>query len=447
MFNQGSNRIELELELPDIEVLDVGRSCSGSYEIWISSTKGGTECHKCGNWITKYHGKDRILTIRHLPILGHACYLKLEPRRYICPNCSCGVGKSGRVTTTESLSWYNSGNSLSLVYENHLLLELVNSTVKDVSEKEGIGYALVENVLRQRIPCEVEWSEIESLDVLGIDEISLKKGHKDFVAIITSRQPNGDIILLAVLADRSKESVFRFFDSIPFRLHVTIDTVCSDMWQAYLNSAKEAFKCEGLCTKLDSVQGVKVQPPSIVVDRFHVAQKYRGCLDKLRKQVMKRLKNELSEDDYKAFKGIQWLLRRHPDDLQTHEVAILDKLFALVPELKMAYDFSNQLTQIFDTHQTPQLAQKRFNAWICRVQRQNCTCFDSFITTLNNHFTEIINYFRRRLSSGFVEGLNNKIKVIKRRCYGILDTNSLFRRISLDLNGYRWFKHQFTPSE
>lgn len=447
MCNRVSSKIELDLELPDIEVLDVGRSSTGSYEIWISSTKEGTECHKCGNWITKYHGKDRVLTIRHLPILGYACNLKLEPRRYICPECSGKKGKGVRVTTTESLEWYNSSNSVSIAYEDYLLLQLVNSTVRDVSEKEGIGYALVENVLRQRISYEVDWTEIESLDVIGIDEISLRKGHKDFVAIITSLQPNGEIILLAVLGDRSKESVFRFFDSIPFHLRVTIDTVCSDMWQAYINSAKEAFKYEGICSKLDSEQGWQIQPPAIVVDRFHVAQKYRGCLDTLRKQVMKRLKNELSKEDYKEFKGIQWLLRRHPDDLQPHEVDILDKLFALAPELKMAYDFANQLTRIFDTHQTPQMAQKRLNAWVRRVQRWKCTCFDSFITTLDNHFTEIVNYFRRRLTSGFVEGLNNKIKVIKRRCYGILNTNSLFRRISLDLNGYRWFKPLFTPSD
>ena len=439
MENKKSKQIELELELPDVEVLGLERGRDGSYEIRIASTKEGTECHKCGRVIKKYHGKDRVVKIRHLPILGHACYLKIEPRRYICQACSGGDGVK-RVTTTERLDWFNSKNSVSCAYEERILLALVNSTVQDVSQKEGIGYGVVLGVLKGRIAREVEWGEIESLGIIGIDEIALRKGHKNFVTIVTSQQANGDIILLAVLEDRSKASVSNFFASIPCHLQLTIDTVCSDMWQGYINSAYEVFQPEQICTKSESEKGIRVQKVAVVVDRFHVAKKYRECLDKLRKKVMRRLKNELSAKEYKEFKGVHWLLRRHPDELKPHEKEILDSLFKVAPELQKAYQFATQLTRIFDTHQSPQLAQKRLNSWIRRVQRRGCTCFDSFITTLNNFFQEIVNYFQQRLTSGFVEGLNNKIKVLKRRCYGLLDTKSLFRRISLDLNGYRLFK-------
>jgi transposase len=61
------------------------------------------------------------------------------------------------------------------------------------------------------------------------------------------------------------------------------------------------------------------------------------------------------------------------------------------------------------------------------------------LTTLDNWLAEIINYFVNRLSSGFVEGLNNKVKTIKRRCYGILKVTTLFQRLYLDLEGYRRF--------
>ncbi len=148
--NKKSKQIELELDLPDIEVLGLERGTDGSYEIWIASTKVGTECRKCGRVITKYHGKDRVVKIRHLPILGHACYLKIEPCRYICPACSGDDGVK-RVTTTERLDWFNSKNSVSCAYEDKILLALVNSTVQDVSRKEGIGYGLVLGVLKERI--------------------------------------------------------------------------------------------------------------------------------------------------------------------------------------------------------------------------------------------------------------------------------------------------------
>ena len=77
--------------------------------------------------------------------------------------------------------------------------------------------------------------------------------------------------------------------------------------------------------------------------------------------------------------------------------------------------------------------------WVQDVQQTGLTCFDSFLTTLNNHFDQITNYFIHRHNSGFVEGLNNKIKVLKRRCYGLLNLNRLFQRLFLDLEGYRLF--------
>jgi transposase len=65
------------------------------------------------------------------------------------------------------------------------------------------------------------------------------------------------------------------------------------------------------------------------------------------------------------------------------------------------------------------------------------TCFNNFLTTLDHWIDRIANYFADRLTSGFVEGLNNKIKVLKRRCYGILRITTLFQRLFLDLEGYR----------
>jgi transposase len=73
------------------------------------------------------------------------------------------------------------------------------------------------------------------------------------------------------------------------------------------------------------------------------------------------------------------------------------------------------------------------------VEACGLSCFDSFLTTLNHRLEEITHYFLDRQSSGFVEGLNNKIKVLKRCCYGLLNPARLFQRLHLDLAGYRLF--------
>jgi transposase len=78
-------------------------------------------------------------------------------------------------------------------------------------------------------------------------------------------------------------------------------------------------------------------------------------------------------------------------------------------------------------------------AWKQLVQESELDCFDSFLSTLDKRLDEITNYFVARKNSGFVEGLNNKIKVIKRRCYGIFNVGHLFQRLFIDLAGYEQF--------
>jgi transposase len=81
----------------------------------------------------------------------------------------------------------------------------------------------------------------------------------------------------------------------------------------------------------------------------------------------------------------------------------------------------------------------KLNRWIAVVQKSGLSEFDGFIKTLNKYKSTILNYFKSRKNSGFVEGLNNKIKVLKRRCYGVSKIETLFQRLFLDLKGYQMF--------
>ena len=107
--------------------------------------------------------------------------------------------------------------------------------------------------------------------------------------------------------------------------------------------------------------------------------------------------------------------------------------------LKAAYTLREILTLIFDEPLTKAKARDYLEGWASLVKDSGLTCFDSFLTTLDERLDEITNYFLDRQSSGFVEGLNNKIKVLKRRCYGIFSPGRLFQRLHLDLAGYRLF--------
>ncbi len=97
----------------------------------------------------------------------------------------------------------------------------------------------------------------------------------------------------------------------------------------------------------------------------------------------------------------------------------------------------NKLTSIFNQSLSPRQAKRKIKQWIANVEKSDLTCFNTFIKTLRKLWNETLNYFINRLNSGFVEGLNNKIKVLKRRCYGIFNVENLFQRVSIDLAGNR----------
>jgi len=307
-------QVTVPLDIPDVRVLKTEINKVGELIITIESAKEGTLCRQCGREIRKRHGYDEWVIIRHLPVFGRPSYLRYRPRRYQCMECE------GHPTTTQCLDWRERNSPHSMAYDDHLLLQLVNSTVEDVS------YDCVLGVLERRISASVDWWEYSALGVVGMDEIALKKGHRNFVEIVTARLAQDRVVILAVLPDRQKDTLIEFLRSIPQRLLQTIHTVCCD-----------------------------------------------------------------------------------------------------------------KLAAIFDQRLSLPRAKTKIRAWIKRVARSELRCFDKFLHTLGRWWVEILNYFVNRDNSGFVEGLNNKLKVLKRRCYGLFNLAHLFQRIFLDLEGYRLF--------
>jgi len=415
-------QISFPLDIPEVKVLKTENNKRGEYIITVESTKKHTECHQCGREIEQSHGYGRWITLRHLPILGHVVWIRLRPKRYRCQYCE------NHPTTTQKLSWYETKSPHTRAYDDYLLKWLINSTVEDVSRKEDVGYDAVEGVLARCVQSSVEWAEFEELSTIGMDEIALRKGKRDFVLVITTQQANGRVAILAILPNRKKESARQFFESIPSRLRATIKTVCTDMWEGYINAVKEFAAAHQADVDLE-----------IVIDRFHVAKNYRACVDSLRKQEIRRLKKQLSQAQYDEIKGVMWACRKNNAKLNAHERHKLQRLFEYAPNLKLAYSFREELSAIFQMPLTRQQALLRLRKWQTKVQLSGLTCFNSFLTTLNHWLEEIANYFLQRRNSGFVEGLNNKIKTIKRRCYGLSNLAHLFQRIYLDLEGFRLF--------
>lgn len=410
------NNIQVPLNLPDTRVLEVTTIERGHWLIRVESTLPTTICKRCGRLITDFHGLDQAVRLRHLPLFEVPVFIELRPKRFRCRFCE------GNPTTTQKLDWYEPRSPNTKAYEEWLLRLLINSTIADTARKLWLTQELVEGVLDRWLAKQVDWHDYERLSLIGLDEIALKRGHRDFVTLVTTVVEGGGVAVLAVLADRKKETVAAFFAAMPEDLRQSIERVCTDMYQGYVEAARE-----------------QVGWAKIVVDRFHVARAYRGCAEQVRKKEVKRLKKELCKADYERIKGAMWPFRKRPAELDDEEWNLLERLFTQSPKLERAYNLREDLTELFEREYSKSGAKRAIRAWCKKVRKSGLEEYKSFLRTIEKWLDEITNYFLEGQTSGFVEGFNNRVKVLKRRCYGIFDVGRIFQRLTLDVSGYDLF--------
>jgi len=406
----------LPLGIDSLEITSQTVDTSGNIIFNVVSKKTCAVCRKCGKPATKRHGFGEVITVRHLPILDRPVYLRIQVVRYECTFCD------DRTITSEQYDWMERKSKTTKGLDAYINRHLIHSTIEDVGRNEKITSELIESALHRGVKTSVDWSHYTDLETIGIDEIALRKGHSDYVTIVSVKDKHGTLSVIAVLPNRLKETVQAFLESIPDPLKKTVKAVCTDMYDGFVKSAEEVF-------------GSRL----VVVDRYHVSKLYREPLDELRINEMKRLKLILSQEDYAKCDGMMWILRKNHECLSKQEKATLEFIYKHSPLLKEAHKTALKLTHIFNTHQSRKGALTKVNRWIQSVKTHKIVCFNGFIKTLERYKLNILNYFKSRKSSGFVEGLNNKIKVLKRRCYGISKPESLFQRLFLDLLGYKRF--------
>ena len=374
--------ISLPLDIESLEVINQTIDNKGNIILEVVSKRTESTCHKCGKAATKRNGYSTPIMVQHTKILERKVYLKIKPVRYQCQHCD------DHPTTTEQYDWCERNAKVTKKLEEYLMRCLINSTIEDVARKERISYKTIVKVVKRQINKEVDWSQYTHLEIIGIDEISDKKGHQDYLVIISVKSKADGLSVIAALDDRTKANVKQFFESIPDRLRKTVKSVCTDMWDGYVYAAIEAF-------------GQQV----VVIDRFHVAKQYRQPLDKLRITEMKRLKSELSEEDYSKLNNMMWILRKKHECLTDADKESLELLYQYSPTLKQAHQFALKLTHILNTHSNRKSAMAKIDRWISKVEKSGLTIFDTFIKTLNKYKGQIANYFKARKNSGFVEGL------------------------------------------
>ena len=190
--------IQVPLDIPDVEVLRTEVHPDGKLLIWVESQVETVPCGLCGREVRATFGHGQEIQLRHLAVLGMETYICIRPRRGRCLECET------EPTTTQVSEWYEQRSPHTKAYDRYLLKQLVNSTIEDVSLSENVGYDAIVGALNRQIDTQVNWEQVDDLSTVGIDEVAMSKGRKNYAAIITTRQQDGKVRILAVLPDRKK---------------------------------------------------------------------------------------------------------------------------------------------------------------------------------------------------------------------------------------------------
>jgi transposase len=208
---------------------------------------------------------------------------------------------------------------------------LITSTVVDAARQLGISEETIAGILDRWIERVVDWTAWEWLGGLGLDEIALKRGHRDVVVLVTAPLEEGGVEGLAVLADRKKDPVAAFLRSVPAPLRRTIERACTDMYEGFV-----------------SALATEVPWAEIVIERFQVARASRDGADTVRKKEFKRLKRALPKAEYTERKGAMWPFRKRPAALKPPEWELLERVCTCSPKLEAAYHLREDLTEVFE---------------------------------------------------------------------------------------------------
>ena len=225
----------LPLDIKTLKITGQHIDYNGNITFDVESTCTETTCHKCGKQATKRYGHSYIMTFEHTSILDRRVFLRIQPVRYYCEHCNDGT------TTTEKYDWVAKGGKITQALEDYIMRQLIHSTIQDVSRKTGLSYTTIYNSVSHRIGTKVDWSKHKDLHTIGIDEISNRKGHNDYLAIVSVKNKKGKNSIIAVLNSRKKDDMKTFLESIPEHLKKTVISVCTDMYDGFVNAAAEVF--------------------------------------------------------------------------------------------------------------------------------------------------------------------------------------------------------------
>ena len=318
----------------------------------------------------------------------------MEVRRVQCTRC-------GKVKQ-EKLSFLADNPFYTKRFAFYIGKRCSSSTIKDIAKEFRLDWKTVKELEKQYMREKLRRSGKPRPRVIGIDELSIRKGHT-YRIIVSDLERKLPIWFGG--SDRSEKSMDLFYDELGPAKSAKIRLAVMDMWKPF-----------------DRATSRKAPQAAILYDKFHVIRHLNEALDKVRKSEYARV----AGNDRKFIKGQKYNLLSNRDNLSLSGRESLNALLAANKKLNTAYLLKESFGQLWD-YRSETWARKFFDNWKASLKRQQLKPFEKFAEMIERHWDGIAAFCKpeNKVSLGFVEGLNNKIRVIQRRAYGLRDEEYL----------------------
>ena len=340
----------------------------------------------CGTCGTRCRVRDRLAerTWRHVPLWGIPVTLRYAPARVACGRCS--------KVRVEAIPWSQGKCRLSigLIWLLAAWTKLLAWDV--VARLFGVHWNTVAAAVRQAVAYGLAHRKMGPVLYVGLDELSRRKGH----VYVTNVYDLGEKRLLWSGEGRGKETLQTFFDEHGNALKDSVIGVCCDLWEPYIEVVREHL------------------PEAVLVfDKFHILQKLLQAVDEVRRTEAAALKKTNPE----LLKRTRYLWLKNPENLTPKQRARRGYLEKLNLRTHRAYLFKETFRELWG-YFWKEPARRFLKKWFWWATHSRLKPMRNFAWTLRRHEQGILNYFRLPIDNGIVEGLNNKAKVVSRRCYG-----------------------------
>jgi transposase len=367
-------------------------------EVWIEllPLPGPMVCSGCGGPAKTVHEVEERW-VRDLALLDADTRLLVHRRRVACPTCGPKL---------ERLSWLEPYARVTRRLAESVARMCRVLPVRHVADYFGLGWDTVRAIDHAWLERHLEPLALEPVEAILMDEFALSKGHRYATVVVDPQRKR----VLWVGHGRSRESVRPFFELLGNEGRQRLRAVGMDMTAAY-------------------EQEVRLHCPQaqIVYDLFHVVAKYgREVIDRVRVDEANRLHHDRSAR--RLVKGARWLLLRNPDNVPQADRLRLSELLAANKALFVVYVLRDDLKQLWHYRQA-HAAARFWASWYRRAIRSRISPLVTFARRLKPYLPGILAHARWPLHTSLLEGINNKIKVLKRMAYGFRDHDYFFLKI------------------